>query len=377
MALLVEPDIERVLLYRLGSLGDTLLALPALHVVRNRFPRAEITLLTHIPQSPKAPSLMSLLEHTNLYQRVVNYPLRLRSLPGIRELQARVAAEKFQVLAHLAEARGRIKSLRDFCFFRWCGIPRIVGLPWRRFDLVCREQAHAFEWEARRLVRRVAGPVEINLEEDRWWNLFLRPSELAEAERLLAVIPKPFIAAGLGAKIDAKDWTEPNWAECLRQIALRCPGTGLVLLGSSDEYARSDRCSQSWPSPRLNLCGHTGPRVSAAVLKHASLFIGHDSGPMHLAATVGTPCLVTFSARSVPGQWFPRGTRNTILYHKTECFGCGLEICVKQQKRCLMSISVQEVISALEHYLPLRAKRNGAPEVSSAALCRSLCVASR
>src|SRR5262249_47988524 len=238
------------------------------------------------------------------------------------------------------------------------------------------EQADGFEWEARRLVRRVAGPAQINLEEDRWWNLCLRPSELAKAERLLAEIPRPFIAASLGAKIDAKDWTEPNWAECLRQIALRRSGVGLVLLGSSDEYARSDRCLKSWPGPRLNLCGHTGPRASAAVLKHASLFIGHDSGPMHLAATVGTPCLVIFSARSLPGQWFPRGTRNTILYHKTECFGCGLETCLKQKKRCLMSISVQEEISALENYLPLRAKRNGVRETSGSALYQSLCAAS-
>jgi len=312
-------------------------------------------MLTHVPESAKAPSMISILEHTNLFQRVIHYPLQLRSLRGARELRAKVSAGRFQIAIHLAESRGRLKSLRDLWFFRSCGIRRVFGVPWRHDDLVCQEVGGTYEWEAQRLARRVAALGAPDLKEDRWWDLCLTRAELAEADRLLAGIPQPFIAAGLGAKVEAKDWTEPNWTLLLREMSRRWPETGLVLLGSADEHGRSERCSRTWRTPYLNLCGKTTPRVSAAALKRAGLFIGHDSGPMHLAATVGTPCVAIFSARSFPGQWFPRGRRNTILYRKTDCFGCGLEVCVEQKSKCLKSITVAEVLTALDRYLPLSA----------------------
>ena len=63
----------------------------------------------------------------------------------------------------------------------------------------------------------------------------------------------------------------------------------------------------------------------------AELFLGHDSGPMHLAANVGTPCVAVFSARCHPGVWFPRGTGHQVIYHETECAGCMLFTCTTQQ----------------------------------------------
>src|SRR5262249_32936066 len=149
-----------------------------------------------------------------------------------------------------------------------------------------------------------------------------------------------------------KDWTEPNWHSLLNRVQEHWPEQSLVLLGSADEWIRSERCSQGWLAPRLNLCGRTTPRVSAAILKQAHLFIGHDSGPMHLAATVGAPCIAIFAARSLPGQWFPRGKQNTVIYHQTDCFGCGLDKCSYHNKKCILSITVDEVLAAVQKYLP-------------------------
>jgi hypothetical protein len=54
-----------------------------------------------------------------------------------------------------------------------------------------------------------------------------------------------------------------------------------------------------------------------------------------------------FSARNLPGQWFPARPGHTIIYHKTDCFGCGLETCIAEKKRCIMSITVDEVFGAV------------------------------
>jgi ADP-heptose:LPS heptosyltransferase len=58
----------------------------------------------------------------------------------------------------------------------------------------------------------------------------------------------------------------------------------------------------------------TTPRESAALLARAAAFIGLDSGPMHLAASVGTPVVAIFSTQNPPGAWFPVGRRHRILY---------------------------------------------------------------
>ena len=95
----------------------------------------------------------------------------------------------------------------------------------------------------------------------------------------------------------------------------------------------------------MNLCGALTPRESAAAIARARLFVGHDSGPMHLAAAVGTPVVAIFAARNIPRQWFPYGKQHQVVYHRVECWGCGLETCIEQQKKCLMSIRVDEVMS--------------------------------
>jgi ADP-heptose:LPS heptosyltransferase len=94
----------------------------------------------------------------------------------------------------------------------------------------------------------------------------------------------------------------------------------------------------------VNLCGDLTPRESAAVFARAEIFVGHDSGPMHLAAAVQTPCVAIFSARNKPRVWFPYGRQHRVVYHRVECWGCELETCVVEKKRCMTSITVDEVV---------------------------------
>jgi len=152
----------------------------------------------------------------------------------------------------------------------------------------------------------------------------------------------------LGTKVSAKDWEEANWCRLIRQLGQQYAGMALVLIGTADERERSQRCGEHWSSNVLNLCGECTPRQSAAVLARAKIFIGHDSGPMHLAAAVGTRCVAIFAARNPPGQWFPLGVGHRVIYHQTDCHGCGLDICTEHGKKCILSITVDEVISAVK-----------------------------
>ena len=94
----------------------------------------------------------------------------------------------------------------------------------------------------------------------------------------------------------------------------------LILIGSVDEFDRGSEMSSVWPGLTLNLCGQLAPRESAAVMKRAVLFVGHDSGPMHLASAVGVPCVGLFGNFNRPKWWHPIGERHRILHCKCRVF---------------------------------------------------------
>lgn len=81
------------------------------------------------------------------------------------------------------------------------------------------------------------------------------------------------------------------------------------------------------------------------------MFFGHDSGPAHLAASVGTPVLGIYSSRNRPGQWFPQGPHVRVVHHWVACGGCGLVTCTVQAKKCILSISVEEALAATREHL--------------------------
>jgi heptosyltransferase-3 len=346
---------DNVLIYRLGSIGDTVLALPAFRLVRRVYPDAKLTLLTNFPVNEKAAPVESVLENTGLVDEVIKYPLRLRKWNEFVPLWKTLSRRRFDKLIYLTQPRGYWKSVRDYLFFLSCGIRGIIGVPFAKDDLSSHPipGTDLYRWEAERLVRclRELGMVDLN--KDEWWDLGLTAQEQAEAESLLSrnAITLPFVAASIGAKVDTKDWTDANWGKLLGRLTSLYPALGLVLLGSLDEQHRTDRLLGAWEGPKANLCGLASPRVSAAVIQRAKVFVGHDSGPMHLAGAVVTPTVAIFSARNLPGEWYPRGNHHTIMYRKTFCFGCERAVCERYGKRCILSITVDEVLNAVREYL--------------------------
>ncbi len=342
---------QKILIYRLGSLGDTVIALPCFHLVRKKFPSAEITILTNHTVEAKAAPLTSVLRNTGLMDKVIDYPVSLRNCSEILHLRARLRMEKFDLVVHLAAARGWWRSLRDYLFFRSCGISKIVGIPFFPRDLrVTKNGSELYESESSRLARRMKSLGEIDLSSPASWNLNLTPEETSEEEKILlnGEIAKPFLVVSLGTKNRVNLWTHSNWIKMLTELSSRQPALPIVVIGAQSEAESVDNCLKQWKGASLNLCGKISPRISAAILQKAKLFIGHDSGPMHLAAAVGTPCVALFSALNPLGQWFPRGNKNTVLTAKKRCAACPTSDCPEINNRCILSISVEEVLSAVE-----------------------------
>ncbi len=212
-----------------------------------------------------------------------------------------------------------------------------------------------FESEAHRLARCISELGSIDLADSGNWDLhgIRRRGTGSRSNYTMGGDTCIFETVSVGAKVEVKDWGESNWTHLLTRISGSYPELGLVLVGTSEERTRSGLVAANWNGPKLNFCGLTPPRISAAVLERWILFLGHDSGPMRVPAATGVPCLAIFSARDKPGEWYPAGTGHHVLYHQTDCYGCQLDQCDKYKKKCIMTVSVDEVFEAVCRNLDL------------------------
>lgn len=345
------PTAERVLIYRLGSLGDTVVALPCFHLIERCFPHAERRVLTGLPISGKAAPLESVLGSSGLIHGAFHQKIGERDPAKLWSLRGMIANWKPEFLVYLAGPRGPLAIRRDLLFFRLCGIKQTVGAP-----LTPELRKHLeissglWEPEAARLARCLASLGDAQLDRPESWDLRITTAERDAANAALTGWPgaSAFVTLCIGTKYDVNDWGDERWHAALRALGERYPALGLVTIGVAEEAARSARVIEAWKGPRLNLCGRLAPRESAALLGRAKLYLGHDSGPMHLAAAVGTRVVAVFSARIQPGVWFPHGTGHYAAYHRTPCFNCYLAKCEQFGKVCINSIAPKEVVEAAD-----------------------------
>ena len=346
-------DYKRVLVFRPGTLGDTVVALPALRLVAQAYPSAERRVLTEFSGQSKAAPLAQVVDGCGLVHGYIPYPSQVRDLRALMRLRQEICVFRPQVLVYLAAPlAGLLKIVRDVTFFRWCGIRSIVGVPWKS-DLR-RPQPTSnglFEYEGARLLRCLRAIGDGSLDSSSAFDLNLTAEDRCTARSALDGLPAdaPILAVSIGAKSAVKDWGDQNWSSLLRRLSGKRPEWSLVMIGAAVEKERSEQLLASWDGPRVNLCGALSARGSASVLEQARLFVGHDSGPMHLAAAVGTTCVAIFSSRHLPGVWFPWGGMHRVIYTDIPCRGCNLDECIRYSNQCINSITVDNVIHEIDN----------------------------
>jgi heptosyltransferase-3 len=304
---------SKILIYRRGSIGDAIVSIPAINEIRRQFPHAEIRLLSNTPVSERAATASSILEETELVDGSFHLPPGGGGVSTLSQVRAQIKAWAPDALIYLSEPSKLYRLMAEVAYFRWCGVSPLLHVPWgAEYRTYKKREDELYESESSRLLRAITGQPESKPE----WDFTLPRSAHEEAKGALAGWDgvAGFLAFSLGAKLPDKDWGEEKWKACLDALSECRPRLGIVCIGAADESAACDRVLTGWRGPKLNLCGQTAPLASAAIMGQAVIYLGHDSGPMHLAALVQTPCWAIFSARAKPGVWFPHGDNHRIFY---------------------------------------------------------------
>ena len=347
---------KRILVFRIGQLGDTIVALPAMWLVRKHFPHAHIALLCDRHPGKSHVLASDLLRGAGIFDDYLSYPVarsgELMRRAHMAGLLATIRRGRFDTLVYLAPNNRKPEQIeRDRRFFHLAGIRNFIGMDgFERLEL--KQTGRPMKMMAREsqlLLRRLAASdLRVEPEDESRFDLGLGPEDDATVSSWTAHLPsdegRVWVAVGPGSKMPAKRWPLRRFQEVVVDLIKEFDIWPVVFGGEEDRVIGEWLLAQ-W-GRGYNAAGALDVRTAAAGLKRCALFVGNDTGTMHLAAAVGVPCVAIFSSREPPGIWFPAGEGHRVFRSEIECEGCELIECIELGNECLKRIGYDEVVAA-------------------------------
>lgn len=249
-------------------------------------------------------------------------------------------------------------SFSSALFFRLAGIRSLAGYARDGRGFLLRDRVlpppagghhqHHYLNIIGHLAGKSAGPsisaaLVVSAGEKEWASGWLREQGIAGERPLLAVSP----TAAFGS---AKAWLPGRFREVIRRWLEIFPEAAVLLLGGGSERERIAAVADGLPGSVLNLAGALDLRRSIAVLSRCRLFIGNDSGLMHVAAALSVPLVAVFGPTE-PGRTAPLADRYRLLHHPVDCAPCRRRECPADH-RCMTAVGVDEVLAAATELWP-------------------------
>jgi heptosyltransferase-2 len=338
----------KILIRATNWVGDAIMALPAIRAIRNRSD-TEVSILARS-------YVADIYRDQNLADQLIVYDHRgsHSGLAGRERLASELRAQKFDVAILLQNAF-------DAAWLAWrAGIPERIGyardarsllltnvvpVP-KTGEIPAHEKFYYLE-----LLRR-SGWIE-SIPDDPFIKLHITGDSLKRAcELLLTSGARPHalrVAIGAGAAYgSAKCWPPTRFAELATQLQNQWDAD-VILFGAAGETDVSAAISDEMLKPPLNLTGKTAIADLPALLAQCHVFIGNDSGAMHVAAAAGLPTIGIFGPTD-PFGTAPVTPRKTIVREQPYCSPCFLRRCPIDH-RCMNRITTSEVEAAVDPWL--------------------------
>lgn len=181
------------------------------------------------------------------------------------------------------------------------------------------------------------------------------PFETTQALALLGkyrLRPHGFLAVHAGASFPGRRWQPERFAAAIDRISTET-GLDVVLVGGPEDNEATDRIVAAAKTTAVNLVGALSLETLLALLKEARLFLGNESGPMHMAAAAGTPVVGLFGLTS-PVNWGPVGVPSISLRPPMPCDCVGGDLCRRTDPSkacCVWRLEVDSVVDAVHELL--------------------------
>ena len=347
---------KRFLIVQLADIGDLILATPAMAALREKYPDAHITLLASAHAAP-------VTYNANLVDEIITFdkgkldgtrallnPANLRRIWGLRQ----GSYDTVIFFHHLTLKLGTLK----FALIAWAsGAKRRIGLDngngWFLTEHVqdkgFGEKHQAQYWlDVVGLLgaKTTACPAKIGIsEEDRLWAVDSTIGAKSQAEAVRVALHP-----GSGGYSRARRWDAQKFAAVADILQAKYKAQVLLVGGENDDI---QSVKEAMKTPAFDMSGRTTLGQLAALIETCDLFIGADSGIMHLAAATGTPVVAIFgpSNHRAWGPWTPEG-ESIVVRSGVECSPCsyvGHTIGLRhgcEARTCMHILEASEVLHA-------------------------------
>ena len=339
---------KRILVVKLDHLGDVILATPVFSNLRQAYPNVELHALTGAWSRvvlERHPDINKVLEYnspafcrtgrpTSLKQTFQLYrQLRRQEYDLLVELRGdwrivwfallritphRLSRAALQIASKLRLSRfsGTHETTRNLDVLRYMGIPASV-------------QTATFS---------------VTTADEKWASNFLATHKIDRQDPLVAIHP--------GSPIPLKRWLPERYAE-LADWLIAQKRAQVLFVGVKNEIPIITEIQEFMRAGTVSIAGKTTLTQLASILHICNVFIGNDSGPMHLAAAVGTQTIGLYGPGD-PTHFGPMGTQCQTIRRKLDCPPCLGTTCQFGKEGCMSEIQVIDVIQTLEAagYLP-------------------------
>ena len=319
---------RHILVIRLDLIGDLVLSMTTVRALKHSYPDTAIDLLA-LPASAKVvmgdPDLNEIITYDpNIWRR----PKALIQIKNWRNT--------YNLLSHL---RARDYDIAVSVFGRWAGIlavlsgaKRRVGFGRESYPGLMTDNVRGYHWrfgdhkhEVDYCLKLARAAGAITSTADRTPHLYVDPVAHQQLEQLLereGIVPeKPFIACHISSNNgQSKRWPIPYWAILIDKL-IRGQNAQVILTGAPDDKPLIEWVTRQMQERAINLAGKTSLPQLVALLKRANLLISGDSGPMHIAAAVGTP-LIAIHGPTDPALSGPVSPTATVLRSDIWCSPC-------------------------------------------------------
>jgi len=347
----------KILVRATNWVGDAIMALPALRAVRAKWPEAEISVLAR-------PYVADIYRGQKVADRLIPYDPRgeHRGWQGRERLARELRAERFDLAilfqnafdaawlawrAGIAQRVGYARDGRSLLLTQAIAVPQAGEIPAHE-QFYYLELLHRAGWTGKPRGEEFIA-LEVSEEQRRRASLFL----LEAGARPQA----PRLAIGAGASYgSAKCWPPERFAAFANGLAAGFDGD-VILFGTAAEQSVAEAIIAGMKRAPINLTGRTAIAELPGLLSQCHLFVGNDSGAMHVAAAVGLPVVAVFGPTDPLGT-APVTPRFSLVQEKPYCSPCFLRRCPTDH-RCMKAIAPEAVTAAAQTWLAARQAQHG------------------
>ena len=332
----------KILITRTDRIGDVILSLPVAEVLKERYPDAEISFMLRKP-------LKQLIEKQPYIDKIVIY----NNNGGFKKKLDILRTERFDMAIVLFPTF----SLSLLLFF--AHIPTRIGSGYRWFSFLLNHRLyeHRHNSERHEVEYNLALLKKIGLDESiRKPRLYIDDKEKERAKSFLksnGIDSGNFLIIHPGSGGSTLSWPLKHYKELARMISNKI-NMQVVLTGDTTEFVQTEEIRKSCNGNVINIAGKTNLLETSAIISLAKIFIGNSTGPMHIAAAVGTKVAAFFPPSRVnrKTRWRPLSDAFIFEPPVPRCERCIKERC--PYYNCLSLITPENVFNGIKDFIKER-----------------------